>query len=286
MNLNNCLSVVIPVYYGKVFITNALDSIFKYNAPSLSSVVVVEDGTPITESVEEIVGRYPVKYVRLSENVGVFRARLHGASLVNEPYLTFLDQDDQWTEQFQSTMCSALDNDPSASFAVCNVRIHRDGGEFLLYDKRRPSLTLSDMKVANQIISPSQVVMRSSDFRSITLPDNIGHPGADDWMIWLSLLASGKKGKYVPSALLEYLDHPSGAHNDVPLMTKSEQWVVKKWFPELEFSSWDQRKFFGRVALDGLKADPRKWLARSLQDPVALLAALKFRLNHKKQGIV
>lgn len=290
------IGVVIPVYCGRQFVRDTLDSVMRqdYRAGEVT-VVVVEDGSPEGQDARDLVQDYPVSYVAFDGNQGVFRARVEGAQRVRGvDYLAFLDQDDVWHTNFLSRTTDVLEHNPQVGFVVTNALVRSEKESHLLYRTRRPSLTIHDLKMANQVLSPSQVLIRMTSYRMLELNPELPYPGADDWIVWLGILARGYLGYYLGQALVDYRDHAGGAHHNVRTMLQSEQYVVDYWFPRLGFSSVDQRRFWGRRQLDAMveaknSGDWGRFLKTGLgvfADPGAVWHAMRFRRRHKKLGLV
>ena len=291
------VGVVVPVYYGRSYLAETLASIQQQTYQGAISVVVVEDGTELALASEDIVRPFGFTYLYQSQNRGVMGARRYGASRLPDTvrYVALLDQDDRWDAEFLSVMTGVLDQDPHTAFAASNVRLVGDESGRPLWSGRQPSLSLDDLKVMNQIISPSQVLIRYDSWREATHRFHANlRGGADDWLLWLSLLALGHRAQYVPNLLVDYRVHRAGAHNQVEAMRHSQREVVEAWFPKLGFSVEDQRRFYGRQAFDGLMEGlkDRDWmrffqsLGRSAQDPWAVVQGFKFRWSHKRRGLV
>lgn len=288
------VGVVIPVYFGQRFLPDALNGVRAQDFSGHIEVVVVEDGTPAEARCQAIAGQYGVEYRLLENNRGVFAARLAGAEMFSHPYLAFLDQDDVWAPSFLRRMIAALERDLDLGFVACNARVVSPQGSRALYRERRPSLCLPDLKVANQLVSPSQTVIRRQAYEKARLTPDLSAPGADDWLMWLAILASGYRAGYLSETLVDYRDHDGGAHHQQALMRKSEEYVVDVWFPRLGFTRWDQRLFYGRRVVDDLVVALRsrrygkflRALGQGGKDPLALWAALEFRRRHRREGIV
>ncbi|WP_053960105.1 glycosyltransferase family 2 protein [Sulfobacillus thermosulfidooxidans] len=292
--------IVIPVYFGRSFIQRALDSVFAQDGVSGHlTVFVIEDGTPEPENVENLIAAYPVHYVKLPENHGVFYARWVGFSQLpnTTEFCAFLDQDDAWHPKFLSHLAAILMQDETLGFAACNARIFNTHGNYVLYRDRRPNLLFADLKVANQLISPSQVLIRRDALEklnwNIDLPF-LPYPVADDWLLWLSILSQGYQAAYTHEVLLDYYDHADGAHHRKDIMAQSEEYIVEHWFPRLQLTTWDQRLYKGRIGWDhivqGLRSknlhDFVKGLHYLVRDPIAVNAARQFRRRHRKNHIV
>lgn len=288
------VGVVIPVYRGRAFIEDAIAGVFHQRYGGPVRVTIVEDGSPAGEDCEDLVRRWPVSYHRLPSNRGVFAARLYGAKRTAGRYLAFLDQDDRWHPEFLSRLVAALEASPAAGFAAANMWVEEGASTRLLYGRRSPSLLLADLKVANQLVSPSQVLMRRQAFDDAALEPDLPYAGADDWLLWLAIMSRGWQAVYVADALAYWREHPRGAHHDRRLMAASERYVVERWFPRFGFDRRDQRRFFGRRALDRLAEGLAQRKAgrlmaagmAALKDPWALREAVRFRRDHKRKGIV
>jgi glycosyltransferase involved in cell wall biosynthesis len=88
------VSVIIPVFNGERFLSQAIESVLAQDPPALE-VVVVDDGS--TDASAAIARRFgaPVHCVR-TENRGAAAARNSGVELSKGSVLAFLDADDIW----------------------------------------------------------------------------------------------------------------------------------------------------------------------------------------------
>jgi len=283
------VGVVIPVYYGRAYLEKALASVREQTAEAFVDILVVEDGTPEEYRAHDIAQHYDARYLSLPANQGVWVARWTGADAIGPvDYLAFLDQDDWWEPQFLERTLADLKAHPEAGFAVTNARIvSPDQPDRLLYHVA-PTLKLRDLKMANQIVSPSQVLLRMTawlEVQSHLAPDPT-IAGADDWLLWLALLAKGFTAIYRAEPLTVYRDHPGGAHHH---LIHRDQPLIDTWFPRLGFSPWDQRQVRARQRLDALVSGWRQGrksvnaLFKAIQaDPLAWTAAVIWRWKMKQ----
>ncbi len=288
------VGVVIPIYYGRAYLRSTLESVFQQTYDGSILVIGIEDGTSAAEASGDICREFPMQYLALSQNQGVMACRRAGAErLMDVDYLAFLDQDDTWHPNFLTEMVRHLEDDRDLVFVVANARLTEQGQGQLLYHERIPSLRLADLKVANQIVSPSQVLMRMARWKEVPWSESLSG-GADDWLLWLFMLSNGHRAQYVPDILLDYRVHARGAHSDRDRMSQSERKVVDEWFLRLGFTHRDQRLCYGRMAFDGVieGLHGREWgdvvqsLRQGIRDPWALWSAFLFRARHKSQGLV
>lgn len=89
------VSVVIPFYRGGDTIQRALDSLERQTVQP-AEIVVVDDGSPAPFEEIPTHSRIPLRVVRLNRNQGIPAARNAGIRAGEEPWIAFLDQDDEW----------------------------------------------------------------------------------------------------------------------------------------------------------------------------------------------
>lgn len=99
--MDNMLSIIIPVYNVKKYLTQCLKSILIENKACLErvEVIVVDDGSTDSSGVlaDEFAGQYPCVRVIHKKNAGVAAARNTGIDIACGKWLYFVDSDD-WLE--------------------------------------------------------------------------------------------------------------------------------------------------------------------------------------------
>lgn len=112
MTDNNLLSVVIPAFNVESYIQRCLSSVF--SQPDIDryvDVIVVVDGA--TDSTLDVVHSTVSRAgahakIRIQDNGGLSAARNAGLQMVTTDYVTFLDGDDEWAENYVSHVVSVL----------------------------------------------------------------------------------------------------------------------------------------------------------------------------------
>lgn len=96
-SLNRSVSVIIPVYNGKAFVGDAIDSVLKQQGDYVHEIVVVDDGSS-DGTADFITVHYPdtVRLIAKPENAGASAARNTGIFAAKGAYVAFLDADDVW----------------------------------------------------------------------------------------------------------------------------------------------------------------------------------------------
>lgn len=116
MNVNTAqtpqasVSVIVPVYNGERYITEALDSISSQTHQP-AEVIVVDDGS--TDKTADLVESYGSNIICLQQaNSGAATARNTGIQASHSDYLAFLDHDDLWVANKLEMQLAAFTRNP------------------------------------------------------------------------------------------------------------------------------------------------------------------------------
>jgi glycosyltransferase involved in cell wall biosynthesis len=118
------VSVIMPVYNGRRYVAEALESVFAQRYRPLECIVV-DDGS-IDGSVE-IIEQYPVKYIRQAQ-CGPGAARNAGVRASRGQLVAFLDQDDQWDPDKLTAQVQTLLAERDAGYVVSLQETRLDSG--------------------------------------------------------------------------------------------------------------------------------------------------------------
>lgn len=113
------VSIIIPVYNAKKYLSNTLDSVVKQTYKNLE-IILVNDGS--TDNSKDICESYAKIDKRIKvinkENGGVSSARNYGLALAKGEYISFVDSDDFLFEDMIETLVNDIQN-TNAEIAVC-----------------------------------------------------------------------------------------------------------------------------------------------------------------------
>ena len=122
------VSIVIPVYNVRPYLTQALDSVLHQSYKSLE-IIIIDDGS--TDGSSEICDAYAAKDARVlvvhQTNKGLSAARNAGLDLITADVVAFLDPDDALHESFVEELLSAMIRE-KADLAICRYTSHRTDG--------------------------------------------------------------------------------------------------------------------------------------------------------------
>jgi glycosyltransferase involved in cell wall biosynthesis len=122
------VSVIIPAYGVTAYIAETLDSVFRQTFGDFEAVVV-NDGCPDTEALEQALAPYRERIVYVTKsNGGLASARNAGIAVARAPLIAFLDGDDMWREDYLAIQVGALERDPTADAVYLNTLLFGDSG--------------------------------------------------------------------------------------------------------------------------------------------------------------
>ena len=183
--MSQLISVIIPTYNRVNLLSRAIQSVIEQSIPP-SEIIVVDDGS--TDQTETMIAtEFPtvIYYKQLQQ--GVSAARNKGIQLAQNPWLAFLDSDDQWLPEKLAQQQHAIAQ--NATMKLC----HSD--EIWIRNGQRVNPHRKHQKRGGWIfqhclplcaISPSSVVIHQSIFDVVGLFDE--HlPACEDYDLWLRI---------------------------------------------------------------------------------------------------
>lgn len=191
------VSVITPFYRGNKYI-HTLANILESNAENLSSTIqwlIINDSpncpVEMTGIDQNSCPRITTELIELPENCGIHHARIEGLKKASGDFILFLDQDDQISPEFLSTMSSLMTAD--VDIAVCNAWLEqKDGSVFPAFSKKADLDDVHNLdtylRVLNPIRSPGQCLIRRSSIPETWLLHPMKKNGSDDLLLWILML--------------------------------------------------------------------------------------------------
>ena len=217
------VSVIVPIFHGKKYIDSMIAQLEKCAETGcgefLLELLFVNDDPrePIGDVSSDLIA---VKAIETDENRGIHGARVRGLAACTGDYVLFLDQDDRiMPDYFSSQLRHIGDGDA----VVCKL-LH-EGKQF--YDTRMPFEQVITrefiISVKNPIISPGQVLLRKEKIPKVWKDIKLKNNGADDWLLWLCMLAEGRKFALAPEVLFEHVVEGNNESINAGHMIESER---------------------------------------------------------------
>jgi len=131
--MGSVVSVVLPVYNGELYLSQALDSLLAQTYRPLE-VIAVDDGS--TDSTAAILRAYADRVITIRQpNQGTAAARNAGIARATGPYLSFMDADDILHPEKIERQVACLEVHPEAH--LCNSYVQNFWMSDIAHEKER-----------------------------------------------------------------------------------------------------------------------------------------------------
>lgn len=222
------ISIIVPIYHGKKYIESIITQA-EVCATRIASVGKVQLVLSNDAPDDDINGSYIseiIDIITLNTNVnsGIHGARVRGLEKCNGDYVLFLDQDDLIYPDY---LVSQIRNIQDADAVVCRL-IHENKQYYTNTNSFEGVLNYERMiNIGNQIVSPGQVLLKRDSISDAWIHNIMKHNGADDWLLWLCMIAENKKFVLNQDVLFEHVMNGKNASWDSVAMFQSEDEVYE-----------------------------------------------------------
>lgn len=181
------ISVIIPTYNRSSFLKRSIESVLSQTYQNFE-LIVCDDGS--NDNSFEIIKKYlsKITYIKQS-NKGVSAARNLGIKVSSNPYIAFLDSDDEWQKDKLSKQADFFNKNPQSLLVHTDEEWIRNGkiiNKKLIHQKSGNDLFEKSLNLC--LISPSSVCMKKSLFTKFGLfAEDL--PACEDYDLWLRLTA-------------------------------------------------------------------------------------------------
>lgn len=225
-----CLSILVPAYGVAGMIGDALRSLQAQNRDDWEAIVV-DDGTPddIEGALRPFADDPRIRLLR-TDNRGVSAARNHAAAAARAPVLACLDGDDAYEPHYVEAVLAAFEDQPDAAFITCDATFFgaadRAGRRFSSYHPQAGPVTLERVLSREFNVFTGSAIRRSA-FIAVHGYDETLRT-AEDFDLWLRLLAAGHRAIYIERPLCRYRRRPGSLSSNAAAMAADERRVYAR----------------------------------------------------------
>lgn len=221
------MSIIVPLYYGKKYIKDIMEQVNENakNVVGYEVELILYNDSPQQkiEIEQEKEHAYKVKLIQPEYNSGIHGARVQALKYATGEYVLFLDQDDRISERYiyeqincigdaDAVVCRAIHN--KRNFYTRSFEFEKVISKEFMLEQRCP------------IISPGQVVIKRTAIPQIWKDNILKTSGADDYFLWLLMMAFNKKFVLNQGVLFEHVISGLNASYDTNKMMDSEQEMI------------------------------------------------------------
>ncbi|MCK4735030.1 MAG: glycosyltransferase [Methanophagales archaeon] len=194
------VSIIIPVYNGERYISEAIDSVLNQTYRDFE-IIVIDDGSK--DNTSNILRMYGEKIRwKSQENKGPASAKKIGTSMTEGEYITYLDSDDMFLPDKLKQQVDYLDKHPEVGLVYSDYyQVDEKGKITKLISCNKKNVPL----IQQNYVPTSGVMCRRECFDNVGVFDeSLG--GDYDWDMWLRI--SEKYPIYcIPKPLFKYRVH-------------------------------------------------------------------------------
>jgi glycosyltransferase involved in cell wall biosynthesis len=199
-NSKKDISVVIPCYNTEpAFLTEAVDSVKKYNGQFSYEIIIVDDGSSNEQrkTFLQDIHDESIKMIHQT-NKGPAAARNNGVQKAESEFILFLDSDDRLKAAYIDEGISALKENKNAGVVYANAVAFGDATRTNF--KAQP-FDITELLVQNYI--PMTVVMRRKAWEDAGGIDE-ALIQYEDWEFWIRVFKAGWQFIFIDKPLFEY----------------------------------------------------------------------------------
>lgn len=261
------ISVIVPVYYGTGYVPGIIRQIEDCRGclkdKDYLELLLVNDAPDDPLFYDRQGKDISIKVLNTEINRGIHGARVRGLRECHGEYVLFLDQDDRIKPEYFHSQLQALGRHDAA---VCKAM---DAGKEYYADGRAfQNIACKEFVLENwnQIISPGQVLLRRDAIPPVWTENIMENNGADDWLLWLCMMAEGRKFSLNKDILYEHVSHGTNASENIVGMARSEHELLRIIQENKIFSGNDLRLLMEGFSLRNLvRAQEMNALKRKME---------------------
>jgi len=234
------VSVVLPVFNDDMVLERALQSVFAQTEPA-GEVIVVDDASdiPAAMAIRGICEAFPkVRLVVNSRNLGAAAARNIGVEAATNPFVAFLDADDEWLPEKLAVQTGEM-RATGQAISACAFQLYREGngsgqGEFR---RPKPIRSLSDLVWGCSISPGSGLLLHKSVFETVGGFDP-AYRRFEDWDWLIRAARHGYAVHIVGTVLVNVFFRRTPPVENVKASADRIRDTYSKLFLSLGFLSW------------------------------------------------
>jgi glycosyltransferase involved in cell wall biosynthesis len=261
------VTVLLPVYNARPYLAETLASIFTQTYTHFELLAIDDGSTDGSADLLRAVTDPRLRVMEHGSNQGLIATLNEGLALARGNYIARMDSDDVMHPERLQRQVENLELHPDIGVLATFVDlVNADGETTGMWDIDRATAdeaSISAMLPRTNCIAHPSVMIRRSALGEMRYDPR--QQGAEDWDLWLRMLARGALFAKLPEALLKYRIHPTsimgGQKQQVPYERRLLSTRRRFMIDELRHGK------FGAVLGAVLHAQLRTW-ARYLRSSV------------------
>ncbi|MES2314822.1 MAG: glycosyltransferase family 2 protein [Patescibacteria group bacterium] len=202
---NPKVSVILPVFNGKKYIKDAIDSILYQTFPDFELIIINDGSLDVTEKIVASIKDRRITYLKNEKNTGITKALNQGLSSARGEYIVRMDADDISYPARIETLVHFMDVHPE--IAIAGSQIQEIGSRNAI--RKYPQFVThvhSGMLLKNEVES-SSLIIRKSDLERKSLAYTEKYRYENEYDLYVRAMSAGLCIANVPEVLLKKRIH-------------------------------------------------------------------------------
>lgn len=241
------VSIVMPAYCAEKYIEAAIQSVVDQTYTNWELLVLDDGSQDNTIQIVQALAKQDsrIRLYQNERNMGPAKTRNRGLDLSQGDYTAFLDSDDIWhADKLEKQV--ALAEREHADIAYCSYAIIDGNNSKRCNDFLVPSRTDLKGLLKKNVIGCSTVLLSRATVGDFRFSTDYYH---EDYVLWLSMLQTGKKAVGLEEVLVDYRFHASGRAANKASSAK-HRWHIYRSF--LGLSVVQSLYYLSHYALNGI----------------------------------
>jgi glycosyltransferase involved in cell wall biosynthesis len=205
------VSVLLPVHNAAAYLPAAIESILNQSFRNFELIIINDGSTDDSLKIISAFSDSRIIVVNNEKNLGLIVSLNNGIQLAKGKYIARMDADDISLPERLEKQVAKMESDSGIAVLASFVDfINEDGDVTGSWNTDREAVSENEirslMQKTNCIAHPT-VMIRTDIAMKFLYKQN--QKGAEDWDLWMRILADGKRISKLPEVLLHYRIHPA-----------------------------------------------------------------------------
>ena len=130
------VSVIIPTYNRSSILFNTIKKVFNQTWKNIQLIIVDDYSSDDTRKTIQSINDSRIKYKRTERNLGCAGARSLGVQSSEGEFITFLDDDDEWKNNYLKNQLQVFKEYPFLDFVICDYQVQNIKGSRQFYNMK------------------------------------------------------------------------------------------------------------------------------------------------------
>lgn len=222
------VSIIIPTFNRPDILPDTINNVLAQTWQN-TQIIIIDDGT--SEKSMEVVKSYNddrIIYKKTKENLGCAGARMFGIQFSEGDFITFLDDDDEWTNNYLTNQYKIFKGNPSLDFVMCDYQVQSDNIDKHIHNMK--PFAINFKKMIHQRPGPffQCCMFKNKILENIEeLMDRNAVP-SEDWDFFMNLAMRNPSIGYSPNIDFKWNYSKTSQSANLFLEAKSLEYIVQK----------------------------------------------------------